>query len=248
MNVGTLFAAVGLGVFSVTVPVVGVRLLCLARRTRQTPELLIGLAFVLCGVGYVLVTLPVLGPLASDSLRIALLTTGRFAFALGCGAAAVATWRVFRPAGFVSLALVYTISMMLGAGFVNDLLVPVPEEYRRARALYWMGFGAEGACFAWAAFESLRFARLMRRRLRFGLANAGVARRIRLWGGASGAVAASFVVAAAQRIWGDHGRDPEWLQIVIAALSLVAAVLIARAFFPRRRRKRLTRVPTRAAP
>lgn len=194
--------------------VVGVRLLWLAKRTRELPELAMGAACLLMGViGYPLSIAARSGAAWGGLEPASILTAGFVAQNLACLAMAVATQRVFRrearwAAGFVGVAAAaFVASSTLGAG-------------RDGGALYWLGFATRGACFVWTALEAGRYARLLGRRVRLGLADPVVHDRIRLWALATAAIGLGFGVFMTGRLTSLGTQSP----VVLATTSLIGVV------------------------
>lgn len=157
---------------------VGIKLLMLARRTRQLPELTVGIGFVLVAfLGYPLglAALGLEGPVARVAFCV-----GTVAASVGSMSIYVFTWRVFRPeepwaralagAGMLGLAAVAVGSVVEGMHAER-----VTDPYLVHRQIL------VGVSYAWTAAESLRYWGLLRRRLVLGLADPLVANRFLLW-------------------------------------------------------------------
>lgn len=220
----------GFGAFGLASLVVGLRLLLLARRTRQLPELAMAISFLCAGVlGY---------GLAQAATNLALLPEGSAAVAyalgrafgvVGASALLVFTARVFHPGeGWARAGTALVIAVMgadlVGRGAVHGYGTPVTEG-----PFYWLGVATRIVVYGWASAESLRYWRLMRRRLRLGLAEPLVTRRFLLWGIGAGAAAGMVVVlTVARSLTGRPGVAIE----LSSLLGLVSAAAIAWAFFP----------------
>ncbi|MCG8591967.1 MAG: hypothetical protein MJE66_21945 [Proteobacteria bacterium] len=228
----TLAAVLGASVLVANMVLAG-RLLWLARRTRELPELLIGLTFLLATPGQCLVGAAQVNHAGLESLSVELLTFGRFLFTVACGTCALAVWRIYRPYGFASLAVMYVVILSLGAGFVNQLL-PGPNGQPMRSPLYWMGTAAQFFTFAWAAYEALRTWRSLRHRPHTGWLS--TAHRFLLWGVASlcafGGYAAFVITSELSR---RAGPDALGALAVIgpgSILGLAAAACMWFAFLP----------------
>jgi hypothetical protein len=231
---------------------VGARLLALARRTRELPELAFGSGFLLLGVfGQ---PLAVLGrsPLAgSAELAGALLGVGLAAQSLGCLCLAAGTWRVFRPdsrwagAAVAGSAAVFAVSLVghgLTVGFAGGA---------DRGAFYWAGLLARGGSFAWCAVEALLYHRRMRRRLRLGLGDPVVANRFLLWAIASSGLVVAFLAFLAAKLAGVNAATSPPFLATSFAVALVCSVAMSLAFFApqawtRRVAARAARVASRA--
>jgi hypothetical protein len=170
-------ALIALAIFSLLLGALAARLLGLAARTRRAPELFLGFAMAFPLVGYMF---GVVGTAIGRGIpaRWVAEVAGTFCD-LGFVATVGFVWLVFRRQERWAKAL----SLLLSCGFVA---MPFVNHF-----VAWEG-GVPSAlvarsvlrtfCYSWAALESLRYAGLMRRRVRFGLAEPLVADRFSLWG------------------------------------------------------------------
>lgn len=231
-----LLGIVGFGSFIAVSLVLGVRLLALARRTRQLPELAIGLNFALAGaVGYSLL-------LAAESLR---LFPDRFAglasFAgvtcISVGAAAIGLFsqRVFRPGSAAARALLAALTSWLALGVYGSWVLHVEQTATGAGA--WLGRWAPNlgmlAAYAWSSGEPLRYWKLMRRRATVGFGDPLVANRLLLWGAGTLAVSTVTALHLLAQLAG-HYELPPALVPLASLLVLATAILEWLAFFPPR--------------
>jgi hypothetical protein len=172
----------------------GLRLLLLALRTRQLPELLIGLFLTLLGpaggLHLRLEQLPVIDDRGRGLVALSLLgiTAG---YVILC---AFTYWTFRRGVGWARALVVILVAWLSaslyvevnGAAFVADV------EPRLIFVLPRL------ACLAWSTCEAVRCHRMMRRRLRFGLADPVVTNRFllyALWTGTLGLLPALRVSA-----------------------------------------------------
>jgi len=192
-----LVQAVAGTLYLLTVTVVGSRLVLLARRTRQLPELLLGGALLLGG------TLG--GPLEAASMAIRaesghaivgpLLLAGKIAgfFALACQAIFIR--RVFRPrerwaAALVGIVLLCPLGALYGyAAHGAFAAAEIPWTW------FWIDLGARVAASMWLATEGTIYYRMMKRRLRLGLAEPLVTNRFLLWTLAGGLSVVTLLTA-----------------------------------------------------
>jgi hypothetical protein len=210
--------------------VVGGRLLLVARRTRQLPELAMGLGLLLTTV--------LGGPVAAAGRLPALVATGPGDFVFGLGLALalsgialfyVFTWRVFRPDSSWGKAVMALALLALGVEWLGlmqasaqgqtlDEIVP----HTRPWAITIVAM----ACisFLWTGVESLAYYRMLRRRRALGLADPVVMNRFLLWA-ASGfaAVAVCGSVVASMLAGYAPLRDAPPL-IGIASAAIVTSV------------------------
>lgn len=225
----------GLGVLALvfSATVVGLRLLGLARRTRELPELALGVSFLTFGaVGYPLSIAArrgvALGFLDSGDLLAAAWTSQDIASL----AVALATWKTFRAhhAGLrwfvVGLAAAYVASQVghaLTVGFAGA---------RDGGGWYYVGFTARAIPFIWAAAEAARYARLQRRRLRLGLADPVVADRFRLWAISSGTIAVGFGIFLGGRLLVQDVVSSTPVLLLTSAVGLLSGITMWMAFVP----------------
>lgn len=170
-------ALVAFAVFSVLLGLVSARLLRLAVRTRRSPELFLGLSTSLPLIGYMF------GFLGAAVGRG---TPARWVTEVAgtvCDLGFIATigfvWVVFRRGDRWAKVLAMLVTLGLLATPLINHYVPweggVPSAMVPRTILRTL-------CYGWAAFESLHYARLMSRRVRFGLAEPLIANRFYLWG------------------------------------------------------------------
>jgi len=219
---------VALAIFSVLLGLVSARLLRLATRTRRSPELFLGL---------------------STSLPLLSYVVGFVGAAIGRGTPA--RWVTEVAGSICDLGFVATIGFVwivfrweerwakvLAAVLAFGLLaMPLVNHY-----VPWDG-GVPSAmvprtilricCYGWAAIESLQYARLMRRRVRFGLAEPVLADRFHLWGFTHVCFSLMLLLIMAGVKLHLSGADFARLCTFSGfTLGLVAAVPLTLSFFP----------------
>jgi hypothetical protein len=185
-------AAVGMGVQAVISIVVGLRLLKLARRTGQFPELALSLATLLLpGVGYPLVMvaaglewlgLPGVAPVFFVAVSAMMMALSMFYFF---------TWRVFRQgrtwAGILSGVGTWLLFAPIGGGIAPIVANGIEQGVRDADIWGFLIIASVITAYGWTSAESFLYWRNARRRVRIGLMEASVCNRFLLWGLASGA-------------------------------------------------------------
>lgn len=223
-------AFVPLAVFVLVVGTIGWRLLALWWRTRQTPELLLGLGLVLMSC----IAIPLTGvgrlPAAAETV------VGKTCFALGMGSIAVAsalliafTQRVFRAGEAWAGAFGVGISLLIfgsvvWVSYVNFVGASVAEIVPRMRPGTLVLIGSMLVCFAWASVESFRYRANLERRLALGLADPVLVDRFYLWGVSSGA---NTVLLAVLLYCVESGMVILRETIPLTALALVGSVMSA---------------------
>ncbi|MCL4685112.1 hypothetical protein KJ059_10215 [Myxococcota bacterium] len=227
--------AVGFALFVLSSLIVGARLLLLARRTGEVPELAIGVALVAGGglsfpllIGALLV-----GDRSSPVATFAIIV-GTFCGHLGAASLALAVRHIFRPtepwARVLQLGLTGVLVMALAARASDPAEIPLPGY------VFWPGMLGSLSIYAWSAAESFRLWSLMRRRVALGLANPALARRFLLWGIAAAAACGIFTSTLINRSLDPAHMHPTLL-LLQTLFGVTAAVGIWLAFFPMRRRK-----------
>jgi hypothetical protein len=225
-------ALLGLLCFVVTLLarfVVGARLLLLARRTRELPELAMAIAFLAGGVvGSLLGFVAMMNYVPTDYV-VAVGVVSSAGVQLSTLAIVFFNWRVFRPqarwaASFFAITCAIAIVAVLGR------LVDTPEAPRGPIG-FWSGMASVLLTYTWTTYEALRYYGLLRRRLHLGLADPAVAHRILLWGIAAGCTTGTSLVTLGIRVAGLQTFPPA-VQLAMYALGFAAATAIWLAFFP----------------
>lgn len=231
-----VLAALGGIVFLAVSLAGGARLLLIALRTRALPEAVLGASlFFMGGLGAPLALVSKALTSLPEAVRLASYVAHGVILTAGMGGIALFTWRTFRArerwAGLVTLA----ITLSLGLCWAFGLLVEGADAALADRALAIHVFSVLTLTpLAWAAWESLRYARLLRRRSALGLADAVVANRILLWGVAMGVGALLCAATAFDRLLGaDIVASPAGLGC-IGILALFGAGSLGLAFLPPR--------------
>lgn len=162
--------------------VVGVRLLLLSRRTRQAPEMLIGLDLILVGAGWnALIAVGRQATGLPDDVRAMLVCAGGLCAVGGMACLMIFIWRTFRPERAGALAAL-ALSVAFAGLFAAQSFAPgwlafaTDERGPWTNASLFTSFN-----YAWASFESIRHASMLSRRVRLGLADPVVADRVRLF-------------------------------------------------------------------
>ena len=184
----TPLGAAPLAIFLIVAVVVGTRLLLLARRTRELPELSIGVGLLLIAlVGFPIEIIGRVPPHAGTDFGSRLFAIGFLASSTGIYLFFVFTWKVFRPRSRLAASVVAAVGVALlvnwfglvHAEFQGGTLA---EILPRTRPWAIGEVVALMAAFAWSGAESLRYYGTLRRRLALGLVDPVIVNRFLLWG------------------------------------------------------------------
>ena len=233
-----MLGVLALACLGVVGTLVGARLLLLARRTRELPELAIGLGLVfITVVGAPLSSVGRLPSLVSTPLGDAVFALGLVFSLTGIELVYVFTWRVFHASArwarmvpvLAGVALAVQLAGLLIASQRGGTMAEI-LPHTRPWGLAIVGMVA--LAFGWTAFESLRYHARLRRRLPLGLADPVVANRVLLWGVSGVATWCLCTALAGSMLAGQAPlRDP--LPLAIIALSgIVTSLAWYLAFLP----------------
>ncbi|MGH0036750.1 MAG: hypothetical protein ACQGVK_17130 [Myxococcota bacterium] len=223
----------------------GLRLVRLAGRTGELPELLLGLFFVSVGpLGFLPNFLVDLWPGARPDyvlLARAVGATGRvLAIALLC----LFTWRVFRGRSRWAPWLTGVVLVALMAGFAHSALVERFESGGARDAWWHLRMATRAVVVLWCTAEPLHFHVLARRRVALGLMEPLVANRFLLWSVWGGACLTVQLLAYASAYL-DLAQGP--VAAIRAAAGIAAGGAVWLTFFPpagyRRRVERIAAAP-----
>jgi hypothetical protein len=227
---------IGFGAFFVAALATGIRLVLLWGRTRELPELLIGIGVL--GIGPLGFGFAVVGQqlLTSHPASSAVLYAVAI-LAMNAGGAAkfVFNWRVYHPErGWARAAALASAALLLAASFWEFSLSGFAMPERPTPASH-LGGWLRILCLMWGSVEALRWFGLMRRRARLGLADAVVTNRFLLWGIAAGSAGiGSLIGTVVPLVTGVSQREIGWLTMSSSLHGLVAAVAMWLAFLPPR--------------
>lgn len=242
------FTWIGFGVFFFASLFVGVRLLLLWGRTRGLPELLVGIGVLGIGpVGFGLMTVAELSLGAAPAVSRALLAIALLAVSAGVFAQCCFNWRVYHPEQVWVRRIVWVGGALLVALYLADLRTSGFGGREMLGASQMARTALQVGCLLWGAGEALRYWRMMRRRLRLGIADAVVTNRFFLWGLAAGAAGVgSGIGLVTQWTMGATSIGIPWLMLSSSLHGLTAAVAMWLAFVPSEAYKRFIEVRARA--
>jgi hypothetical protein len=220
--------------------VVGVRLVALWQRTRQLPELLIGIGVL--GIGPIGFGAMMLGAtmLARGASPEGLTVQGIFALGtatviVGVIAKCVFNWRVYRPDSLAAKVAIGAIGLALATLYVRAGLYHafIPTTAVDGPAL--LQSLLQVSALLWGSAEALHYWSRMRRRAALGLADPVVANRFLLWSFGAGAAGVGTAIGAAVS-WhtGLASLQIPWVVASSSAHGLAAAIAMWLAFMPPR--------------
>jgi hypothetical protein len=225
---------IGFGTFFAVSLVIGVRLLLLARRTGEMPELLIGLAVLgigPLGYGFSMLGFATLG--RSTITSATLQGSGFVAVFIGAAAQYLFVWYVFRRQARWARPLVYAAIVLMATAYVADISENGLANRPFVSFWFWGSMCLRLLVMAWSSVESLLYWRRMRRRLRLGLADPVVTNRFLLWGVGSGAAFLGYALGfAVLAITGISTSQTPSFNLIISLHGLVAAIAMWLAFQP----------------
>jgi hypothetical protein len=232
------FMAISVLIFVVASSVVGVRLLWLTRRTRQQPELLMGLGFATVGLlGYPIAVISGFGRGAVSAMNTDLWYAGVLVMDAGMACIYAFTATVFRPGKSWATALVFALTVTslfsgTGAWFALREAPPWALSFLVTKKWILVGQLGSGLGFVWIGVESWLQLAMARRRAALGLADGVVANRFLLWV-LFAAFATGMNVANSCALIADvSAAESVWVQAAMAVFGLGAAVSMYLAFLP----------------
>jgi len=242
------FVGVGFLAFFIASSVVGVRLLLLWWRTRELPELLIGLGVLGIGpVGFGFITVGELCVAGAPGLARILIGTGLAAMSLGSGAKYVFNWRVYHPESRGLRTLVVIACLLLAFCLAWEYWDTGFRTLVRPPRSYFLRIGLQVGCLLWGSGEALRYWDRMRRRVRLLLADPVVSNRFLLWGLGAGAAGVGSAVGGFMQCFTQLPPiELPWVMLSSSLHGLAAAVAMWLAFVPNARYTRWIRARAEA--
>lgn len=187
-----ILAQIGGGAYSVVALVIGARLIWLSARTRELPELLIGVAVLsLAGLGYPLSAIAREVPGLDESSRGALGAIAGVLAVVGLAANTGFTWVLFRRRVAWATALLAGVGLGGAAMFAAQSL----GGGWAGGEVFWGSLPLLiTVSFGWAFAECGLYHVRLRRRLRLGIADPVVTNRFGLYAAATGLAVTTNVV------------------------------------------------------
>lgn len=216
----------------VTSLVVGVRLLILARRTRQISELVLGLSFVLMmGIAYPLMLLARNEELLGVATASVLMVVGSAALNASIFMIFLFTWKVFRPDtgwaraltfGAVPLSVLHVFAVAYLVTARGGIGAALAETSRSGLLVLLL----DGVAYTWTAAESWRYYGLLKRRLALGLTDPVLCNRFLLWASTAGVTVFGILANIAFLLAGVDVLRTPFAVLVTALTGLAQAALL----------------------
>jgi len=220
----------GFGAFFVVAWVVGIRLLLLARRSGELPELLVGIGVL--GIGPVGFGLSVIGQhLVGGGLAPAVRATALLAVGAGTVAQFTFIWRVYHPQSRLTMGIVGVtalVTLLCFAASVSSGSTGMQDVTLANATRSWLLI----ACLLWGSAEAIRYWRMMQRRKALGLADPVVTARFLLWGIAAAAAGIGAAISNFATFMLRVAPDTLWVMMNSSLFGLIAAIGMWLAFLP----------------
>lgn len=219
---------------------VSLRLIGLAARTGQRPELLLGLGILgtaVLGYGILIANTIARGGLTENgsALERSLQAAGSILHDAGVTMVVLFVLTVFRPAERWARVLTAAALLALWGGHAGWEL---RNGYRSALAgnvFWWVRYAVIWTYPLWTMVESYRYYGLLRRRRALGLADPLVTNRFLLWGSASlGTALATWTASVPYFLVDSHQAMLSWspaIQVATATFGVVTVTLYGLTFF-----------------
>jgi hypothetical protein len=213
--------------------IVGVRLISLARRTQQLPELLMGSSFLIGAmIGYPATLVARLLVSEASALAWPLAAAGAIGVAVATFCILLAWWRIYHPASGWAPPVVCAWTALIVACLVLELRQSASVLASLANPWLPLRLIVQGGAFATMAWSGFRYHARLRRRMRIGLADPVVVNRIWLWNLAAAGVTlqCSYILAVPylKSFFDAEATSPA----IYGTLGVIVALCITRAFYP----------------
>ena len=211
--------------------VVGIRLVLLSRRTREQPELFLGCAILgaaVLGYGVLIAGMIVRGgntdPEAVSTLAMVLSAVGKTLHDLGVTFFFLFILRVFRQGETWAYALTALAMVLLWGGMGWGMATGSLRIEAVGSVAWWCEYAVIWTYPLWLGAESLRYWRMMKRRVALGFGEPMVTNRFALWGVGSVFSALAIWTASIPFLLLDRPELSASLMPVIHVATAVAGV------------------------
>jgi hypothetical protein len=227
-----VLGALGLLAFLISSVTIGVRLLMIGSRTRNVPEIAIGLGFVVGAVaGYVPETVVLSADLMSPEVEASVLAVTQIALRGAPVAILVFTIAVFRPSEVWAKALG---AVILATLIVSWVAFPNTRIFAESPAdVFWYDVFAVSRTLAaaWGATESFIFYKRAKLQVELGLISPVLADRFLLWGLGLTALTALLGTTIWAALLGIDPATSGWV-LLESLLGVIGASTLWLTFFP----------------
>jgi hypothetical protein len=225
---------IGFGAFFVSSLVIGIRLLKLARRTAQLPELLIGISVLCIGpIGYGLSMLAFAFRGSSTILSATLQGSSFVAVFVGAASQYLFVWYVYRRTSSWGRPVAFAAIALMAMSYAGDLMMNGLVDRTQDGIAYSVGQLVRLLGFAWNSLESLRMGWTLRQRAKLGLADLTLSHRFLFWGVGAGAAFGGSLIGAVIRVaTGGSALEIPVASLIISSCGLTAACCMWMAFHP----------------
>jgi len=228
---------ISLLLFVATTAIVGVRMLLLAWRTGERPELLMGAGMTLVGgIGYPggIVSRFGIGSVGEMSIPIWFIST--VCTQIGATLIYAFTWQVFRAKATWAKVLVVTgvgfmVAGLAGMGHALTTASPTADSALVTRGPTFVSMVGYAGCFLWTALEGFHHHRMARRRLALGLTDPIVANRFFLWGFFGLMASVLTAISAITVLLGGKPSGTPATMLPMGVLGAAAVIAMYLAFF-----------------
>ncbi|HEX4456548.1 MAG TPA: hypothetical protein VIA18_01180 [Polyangia bacterium] len=229
-------AAVSVLLFMALNTITGIRLLGLARRTHELPELYLGLAHLLAGaLGWaMLLFASLVEHYGSHPVATLLMICGIGCLNVGHAAIALFAWRVFSPrtrwlvVPFALLVLTLLVDFVHN-GLMTHLFAPPTDTF-----WFWPGMVSRTFAWMWLMAVTLPSSRKLQRQVPLGLVDAQTANRMFLMFLASAFLVLLCFVVNTASLLGTWTTHPLTMATVSELLAVPSAICSLLAFVPPR--------------
>ena len=211
--------------------IAGYRMLLLAAQTREAPERVLGLTFLLIGVSFLLYQIPLI--LQTEFMETPIYFAARVTYCISSVTLALFTRIVFRQKETWASALVLGVGagLVIGVGF--SALGGDWEGFSISNRWFWFEWVANTLPFGWIGAEAFIQYHSGRRRVRVGLLEPVVCNRFLLWMIVGILQLSAFLISLVQYAeFEATGVWSTWADATLGSLEFVTIGAIWMVFFP----------------
>jgi len=210
----------------------GIALLRLAKRTRETPERLLGITFSLMGVSYFFYELPF--ATATEDLLVPLSVCGRLTWNASIVFTALFTQHVFHPGQAWSRLLPWSASGLIALGLLVSIAYGDWDGMApRGNPGFWIEFAGQLIPFGWVACVAGAETLKARRRMSVGLSDALLCNRFLLFAMFGSLQFLTILLVAVMYMGFEAGEGfSTGSDVLLGSIEIASVLAIWLAFFP----------------